>query len=179
MPPSAPPPAEDTAVIEKWVAAGMPKTGCATSTGTLPTTPSPFDTATTCTSNARWILGDNGKALMHPGGACNACHRKKGERTIYTAAGTIYPTAHEPDECIGVRSAASVLVTDANGRQVTLPVNASGNFVYTSPIAKPFKVAVAAGGKTRAMSAPVDDGDCNACHTEKGDKKAPGRIMLP
>lgn len=96
-----------------------------------------------------------------------------------TAAGTVYPTAHEPDECIGVTSGASVVLIDGTGKKVTLAVNASGNFTYTGSLQKPVKAAVVANGKTRAMSAPLDDGDCNACHTEKGTKNAPGRIMMP
>jgi hypothetical protein len=179
MPPDGLPPAADTAVLEAWVTAGLPPTGCSSSNGAVPTAPSPYDTPTVCTSKSTWAFGDLFKERMHPGGACNDCHVKEGETTIYTAAGTVYPTAHEPDECIGVTSGVSIVLTGADGATVTLSPNSSGNFYTKTALAKPFKAKLVANGKTRAMSAGITDGDCNTCHSVNGTEDAPGRIMRP
>ena len=46
-------------------------------------------------------------------------------------------------------------------------------------MAFPIKAKVVANGKERAMKDAVPSGDCNSCHTVKGDSNAPGRIVAP
>ena len=119
---------------------------------------------------------------MHPGGACNTCHATQGgEAPQFTIAGTVYPTAHEPNDCFGVGTgAAQVIIMDANGNtQLTLTTNSSGNFTSQTSISKPYRAKVVANGKTREMMATQTSGDCNSCHTVNGANSAPGRIMLP
>ncbi|CAN5923946.1 hypothetical protein BH11MYX4_BH11MYX4_31910 [soil metagenome] len=172
MPPSGVAPAASTAVLEKWVADGMPKGTCggvAAGGG--------YDTPSVCTSGTTYTRGQNTR--MRPGGACNNCHSGD-EGPIYGIAGTVYPTAHEPNDCNGTSDPnVRVVITDANGQSFSLTVNSAGNFVYPSSVATPFTAKVVSGDKTRAMAGALTDGDCNGCHTEQGANKAPGRIMAP
>jgi hypothetical protein len=164
--------AADIAMFTSWVDAGMPAADCAAQ-------PGPFDGPAVCTSGKTWTGGNSESPLMHPGRACMACHASgEGEGSRFTIAGTVYPTGHEPNECYGATS-ATVEVTDANGKVITLAVNASGNFMTSSLLAFPIRVAVVANGKRRSMNESPPNGDCNSCHTQNGDNKAPGRIALP
>jgi hypothetical protein len=111
---------------------------------------------------------------MEPGDPCVTCHNT-------FLAGTVYPTAHEPNGCDGVNvSNATVQVTDAKGIVTSIAINNVGNF-YTngSALTPPVQVEVVYNGTTRSMATPLTIGDCNSCHTEQGDNGAPGRIMLP
>jgi hypothetical protein len=144
-----------------------------------------FNVPPKCTSNSYWTSGDTGSANMHPGGACRKCHVLGGSasKKTFDIGGTLYPSAHEPDECYGVGS-ASIVITDANGAAHTLAVNAVGNFYNDdlfgiAAIPKPYKAKVVVGGKERAMITPQTDGDCNTCHNQPGTQAAPGRIILP
>ena len=113
-------------------------------------------------------------ATMEPGNACQTCHNT-------FLAGTVYPTAHEPNNCDGVNvSNATVQVTDAKGKVTSISVNNVGNFYTTvSQLTAPLQIAVVYNGATRQMLMPLTTGDCNSCHTEQGANGAPGRIMLP
>lgn len=175
MPPDALLPAESVAVLEKWIAAGMPKGSCGIDAG------SAVETPTVCTSNTMWTRGDRGSSSMHPGVACIDCHAgpQGDDAPSFTLAGTVYPTVHEPDDCYGAKGSISVVVTDANGKVYTLPINSAGNFYSNARIATPYTAKVVSAGKTRAMTAAQTNGDCNTCHTRAGAEKAPGRIFAP
>lgn len=177
MPPSGPLAADKVAVLASWVSAGMPAGTCdpAASAGTTS-----YDTPTVCTSGTHWTRGNRGSTLMHPGRACIDCHENGGEEDgpRLAIAGTLYPTAHEPDDCNGT-SGATVVITDANGATHSIPVNSAGNFYLQSSIPMPYTAKIVAGDKTRAMATPQKTGDCNSCHTERGTNDAPGRIMAP
>lgn len=177
MPPDGAP-AEDLAILEQWIADGMPK-----GTETCDATPAPsiYATPSVCSSDEQWTRGDRGSKSMRPGGACNECHDREREGPSYYAAGTVYKTAHEPDDCNGINAAGTtVVITDAAGKTHTATVNSAGNFYFQrDEIAMPYKAKVVSGGKTRSMSAAQKDGDCNKCHTENGTESAPGRVMAP
>jgi hypothetical protein len=115
---------------------------------------------------------------MKPGEACIACHSTSREAPELTAAGTVYPTAHEPDDCYGA-SGAAVVLTGADGVTITLTVSAAGNFFTDQPLALPFTAKVQYQGRERAMVTRQHIADCNSCHTVEGATAAPGRIMLP
>lgn len=139
-----------------------------------------FDTPTVCTSGATWTKGDRGSADMHPGGACITCHTTQPDAPTFVIAGTVYPSAHEPDDCNGVVGTdTTVVITDANGKVTSLQVNAVGNFYAPGPITLPFNAKVVKNGQERAMSAMQTTGNCNSCHTETGANAAPGRIVSP
>lgn len=142
-----------------------------------------------CSSKVYWTMGDLESPLMHPGRACLDCHSQQvGEdvANMLAVAGTVYPTAHEPDECNGVNASAGVVtvqITTADAKVLTLPVNGAGNFMYdqleNGPIMFPITAKVLRGGKEMVMASPQMSGDCNSCHTEAGTNGAPGRILAP
>lgn len=170
---------QEIAAFRAWVEQGMPEGDCsqAVDAGT-----DPYDTPVVCSSETRWRGGNEESPLMRPGGACIRCHDEEGEGPRFVFAGTVYPTAHEPDDCYGVGSqtGAEVVVIDAAGIETRLPVNASGNFyLEESTIQLPYRARVEYAGRTRVMVEAQTDGDCNGCHTEAGAENAPGRVFLP
>lgn len=192
--PAAPPEDDEIAAFAAWVTAGTPKNTAACTDappdgGAPPTTmadggttPDGGDAGTgTCTSGVFWTKGDQGSAEMHPGEACNACHQKLGGPNL-RIAGTVFPSAHEADDCNGSSSTTLLVrITDAKNQVFDLPLNAAGNFrtVGTQRPRAPFKAMLVDGAKTRAMVGSVTSGDCNSCHTVAGLNGAPGRIMAP
>jgi cytochrome c5 len=174
MPPSGLPPASDVAVLQAWVNAGTPMGSCGTS--------NPYNTPLVCTSGVTWT----GKAssTMLPGRACITCHASSSDAPKFAIAGTVYPTAHEPDSCVGTSGSGTITVeiTDSKGTVSTLTPNSSGNFMLrssASTLVFPYTVKVKQGTKVRAMNAAQTNGDCNSCHTQDGTGGAPGRIMAP
>jgi hypothetical protein len=136
-----------------------------------------LNTPVMCTSGTMWTSGDHGSSRMHPGAACIDCHDSNFGPSL-SFAGTVYPSAHEPDDCNGA-SGIQVVITDADGIPHTLNTNAAGNFYSTSNYSLPFTAKVVSGGAERAMIAPQMTGDCNSCHTQDGTMDAPGRIVAP
>ena len=118
---------------------------------------------------------------MDPGMPCIDCHSMSDRAPIFGVAGTLYPTAHEPDLCDGANGSvgAKVVITDANGLAVTLYPNAAGSFYYQDTIATPYTAKVIYMGRERAMATAQTSADCNSCHTQYGAMSAPGRILLP
>jgi len=137
-------------------------------------------TTVTCTSMTTWRQGNEGSTDMNPGQACISCH-EQGEGPILALAGTVYPTAHEPDNCNGAdgSNGAQVIITQANGKVLTLMPGPSGNFLYIGSVALPYQAKLVYMGRERTMVLPQQSGDCNSCHTVDGAQGAPGRIMLP
>jgi cytochrome c5 len=183
-PPAVPPDNAEIEPFETWVILGTPKR-IETCTDAPPPTSKPPTTTpgpTGCTSGKTWTSGDMGSPLMHPGGACNACHQVKGGPNL-AIAGTVFPSLHEPNDCNGSAPppTITVTVTDSKGRVLALPVNAAGNFEieHTAKLTPPFKASLSNGTKTTAMMGSVTSGDCNSCHTVAGANGAPGRIMAP
>ncbi|HSO34822.1 MAG TPA: hypothetical protein VLT33_19945 [Labilithrix sp.] len=181
--PAVAPTAAEIATFEKWVAAGTPKGATCTALpgdGGAPEAGAGtnYNTPTVCTSNKTFPPGADNSSLMKPGGACVTCHTMQGGPS-YTVAGTVYPTAHEPNDCNGVNGGLTVVVTDANGAVTNIPVNSVGNFSLRTAIAPPFKVKVTNGTKERVMAGSLTAGDCNSCHTLAGANGAPGRVMAP
>ncbi|HTQ06616.1 MAG TPA: hypothetical protein VMI54_22305 [Polyangiaceae bacterium] len=193
--PATPATAADVQVLQAWIDAGEPSTcdagtaGAAGSTaagGSGGAVTNPYDTPLTCTSMQYWTGGNHESPDMHPGGACITCHTSGGEEEgpRFTFAGTVFPSAHEPDDCNGLDGSTAmteVVVTDANGSTFTMNVNSVGNFSYTARTAPvmPYTAKVVSGSNERAMSAKQMTGDCNSCHTQDGANDAPGRIMAP
>ncbi|WP_437763015.1 hypothetical protein WMF27_43160 [Sorangium sp. So ce281] len=149
----------------------------------------PFAHAPVCSSDEHWTMGDHESPLMHPGMACRTCHSMKEPRvaTRLPIVGTVFPTGHEPDDCLGVDGEAEdvvVEITTADARVIQLPVNASGNFLFDTardrtPIKFPITARVVKGDKERKMLTAQMSGDCNSCHSQNGAEGAPGRIVAP
>jgi hypothetical protein len=146
-----------------------------------------YDTPVQCSSGTQWTQGETKSADMLPGSGCRTCHVLGGKASgkSWDISGTVYPTAHEPDNCYGTSaSGVSVVSTGSNGMSVSLSVNGAGNFwhddlVGIAQIPKPYTAKVVAGGKTREMISAQTDGNCDTCHTQDGAQLAPGRIILP
>jgi hypothetical protein len=175
MPPDQPLTAAEISAFETWVKAGMPAGSC-----------TPVNAAgapAVCTSGKTWTRGNRGSPDMHPGRACIDCH-SRGEGPIYAFAGTVYPTAREPDDCYGSNGSSvstQVEITDARGQVFRVDVGAAGNFESErrTRITAPYTAKVIVGTKVREMKTPQTNGDCNSCHTERGNEKAAGRIVAP
>lgn len=174
-----PPPYElsddELEVLRAWLAAGAPAMRC---DAPIAPSPSPYDTPSLCTSGVYWTGGAS--KFMHPGMACLNCHAGNDGPDV-AAAGTVYPTPHEPDDCHGVSDAtqAVVVLTGSDGVEHVLPVNSAGNFLFDGALARPYRAKVVYDGRERVMLQPQVSGDCNGCHTEQGEHGAPGRIFLP
>jgi hypothetical protein len=195
MPPSpnATVPDSEVAPFQTWINDSYPSGSCGISQADGGVAADagifdPYDTPTACTSQKFWSRGDDGSDQMHPGRACISCHTEERKDFFklfkvpdFDIAGTVYPSAHEPDDCVGTPG-VDVVITDAKGKVFTLSVNGSGNFKhdkFLSDLTLPYRAKLVAGGKERAMSAAQQNGDCNSCHTEHGAEKAPGRLMRP
>lgn len=149
----------------------------------------PFGGEVVCSRDEFWTKGNLESPNMHPGKACVTCHSSLAPEVAaeYPIAGTVYPTGHEPDDCLGLDDGAEpayVEITMADARVVKLAVNSSGNFVYNAiegggPVMFPITARVIQGDKERKMFSPQSSGDCNSCHTEAGASGAPGRIVGP
>lgn len=177
MPPGGVPDPNAAGILAAWIAAGYPRGDCSPDGGT-----NPYGTPPTC-SSGRYLRGEEDlEAAMHPGGACISCHRTdgEGEAPTFTVAGTVFPTAHEYDDCVSTMAGRGlVVITDSGGVSHTLTVGASGNFYSEQPIGFPYRAKVVVDGRERAMSSTQTSGDCNSCHTLNGVNGAPGRIMAP
>jgi hypothetical protein len=142
--------------------------------------PDPFEEKPVCTSENYWSGGTS--EVMHPGVPCIACHSTTGwgRAPQFQLAGTLYPTAHEPDDCNAENPPGAHLeITGADGRVLRLEPNEVGNFFTLEEVALPYTARVVYQGRSRAMLTPQSVGDCNACHTQEGAGGAPGRILLP
>jgi hypothetical protein len=147
----------------------------------------PLDAPAQCSSQELRSPNASESAEMAPGRACNACHESsnivtgEGDAPIFAFAGTVYPTGHEPNDCVGsAAEGAEVEVTDADGNVFSQLANRSGNFAgEPSKFKAPYTALVRFQGRERKMLVPQAIGDCNSCHTETGASAAPGRITLP
>jgi hypothetical protein len=143
-----------------------------------------YNTPLVCSSGDHWMGGNRGAAAMYPGRACIACHTMM-KGPAFGAAGTIFPSAHEPDDCNGADglfTGAAIIIIDANGVEHPTSANLAGNFDFptnSNTIPLPIRAKIVWNGRERVMITPQMSGDCNACHTVNGDKGAPGRVMLP
>jgi hypothetical protein len=146
------------------------------------------DVASACPSGEKWQWGDEGSPLMHPGGACVACHKADSHAPKFLFGGTVFSHLHTEDDCnsavLASGGPAVVELTDANGKVYQANVNAVGNFFVKAnknggSLAAPYTARVLQGGKERKMLGSQTSGDCNSCHTAKGDGGAPGRIRAP
>jgi hypothetical protein len=133
-----------------------------------------------CSSGQTWDPAAKKTADMNPGRACIQCHVMEQKAPKLTVGGTVYPTMHEPNECLAPASAGAVVqITGADAKVLELTVGPTGNFSSEEVVAMPFQAKVVFGGKERPNTEPHDDGDCNRCHTALGTNDAPGRVTLP
>jgi len=191
MPPTTRLPSSEIVVLEKWVAAGMPRGECgatpasdagpSSKDGSTPKPDAASPVASVCTSNVFWSGNTRGPS-MQPGRACISCHEAQEDDPVVWVGGTVYPTLHEPDGCYGINGGGATVVITA-GRVVNLAVGPTGNFSLSAEtsanLTMPYQAKVVRNGVTRAMGSPQSTGNCNGCHTENGANGAPGRILVP
>jgi hypothetical protein len=187
MPPGGAAPPADVALLQKWIADGYPAGSCATASdagaadgGDAGTITNPYATPDQCTSGR---TNQESQGIdMQPGRACGVCH---GAGVL---AGTVYPTAHEPNNCVGVNGSATtaqIFIIGADSKSYgPFGLSATGNFkVDKGTIPMPYTAKIVSGtgatAKERVMVTKTSNGDCNLCHTLRGSQGAPGRIMLP
>ncbi|MBC8068666.1 MAG: hypothetical protein IAG13_10065 [Deltaproteobacteria bacterium] len=184
-------PADELAIFQAWIEAGSPADACGvggSESGGEPE-PNPFDVDPVCTSEQYWGDDDDGDPRMHPGRDCVSCHTEESDDDDVpdlVIAGTVYPTAHEPNDCYGASSVDLRVIVQSmtSGDEVSLTPNSSGNFLLhrgdaPSGFAPPFQVRVVDGERERLMPIPAAAGSCNGCHTQAGTMGAPGRVVAP
>lgn len=138
----------------------------------------PFTATPTCTSGRQSRPSDN-TPTMSPGQACLSCHQRQGIARNMRIAGTIYPSAHEPDLCQGA-TPATVEIYDAQGARVaSLTTNRAGNFTGNQVAPPNYSAHVLLNGREVWSTSPHNGGDCNSCHTQSGASGARGRIIVP
>jgi hypothetical protein len=182
--PAAPATAAEVALLQSWISGGYPAGFCGVGNAgdggaDAATVNNPYATPAICTSMIYWTGGND--PAMRPGEACIACH-SRGEGPRFSLAGTVYASAHEPNDCNSMASdlaGATVVITDANKISYTLTPDRVGNFSSNASLALPYQAKVVKAGNERIMMTPQTVGDCNSCHTPAGANMAPGRILLP
>jgi hypothetical protein len=112
--------------------------------------------------------GDDNGPNMKPGENCLSHHS-------FSAAGTVFKSATSGtgDGLAG----ATVSITDATGKQVSLTSNSVGNFYTQEALAFPIAIGVSVGTVVQKMAAATNGG-CNGCHTQPPVNGAPGRIYV-
>jgi hypothetical protein len=194
--PGTPASAEEIAMMQAWIVAGSPAEDCggggSSESGGEPE-PNPFDAEPMCSSGRFWGDDDDGDPRMHPGRDCLSCHDEEraddpddDDIPDLLIAGTIYPTGHEPNDCIGASSVDLRVIVQSmvSAEEVTLEPNSSGNFLLHRSQAPagfeaPFQVKLVEGDAERIMPIAAPHGACNRCHTQDGTMDAPGRIVQP
>ncbi|MGO8996537.1 MAG: hypothetical protein ACLQVI_24760 [Polyangiaceae bacterium] len=136
--------------------------------------------AASCTNGSAGLLAVIPGGTMAPGMACVSCHASTGAGKL-NVAGTVYAAPNEPNLCIGISAGVQVIVTDAQGNDHPLAVNAFGNFYDNSLLgfSFPYTARVITDAGTAPMLTAQTNGDCNACHTAAGTQGAAGRIVGP
>lgn len=134
--------------------------------------------ASECASTKKWVGGDEGATIMHPGEDCIACHAREGEGPGFKIAGTVYGAANQANNCFGIQG-ATIEITGADGKVFNLAANEAGNFYTKESVATPYTARVLFNGKESKMQTPQSSGACNSCHTQGGSDGAPGRVLSP
>ncbi len=122
--------------------------------------------------------GSEGSATMRPGDNCLACHSSGGAASekAFTAAGTVYASPDAPSDA-GIEGALVVL-TDANGKVLTLTSNSVGNFYTSESLAFPLRAEVRDGNSVQRMPIAITNGGCSSCHNQPPASGAPGRLFV-
>jgi hypothetical protein len=128
------------------------------------------------------LAGFSGIPTMNPGQDCYTCHIASGNahRRVWNVSGTVFsdPLA---DVDAGV-AGAEVLITDNDGKQITLVTNEAGNFYTGESVTFPLIDVQIQRGKRRmrmALDMQQGGGNCNACHTVPPMNGAAGRLFIP
>lgn len=115
---------------------------------------------------------------MMPGEDCLGCH-SGGEARGWSFAGTVF-TREDAAASDGVQG-VTVIVTDANGKQVKVRSNEAGNFYSAERLTPPLRAALSRGGQVVEMEDTFQNGSCNTCHSWPPTPAFPevGRLSAP
>jgi cytochrome c553 len=174
--------AASASLFATWIAAGYSHESCTGGTDAgsgVMAGPVDFGAPAACTSGSMWTRGEG--MTMRPGEQCDgSCHNHG-----FSAAGTVFQTAHEPNDCNGA-SGVQVTLTDSSGTAHSTTSNSAGNFAFSRGIGTgPYQVALVYNGITRRMMTPLTGTlECNGCHTQNGTAvggfpSPQGRIVMP
>jgi hypothetical protein len=186
MPPAGGATDTDVAAFQNWIDSGYAAGDCNGMSNPDPA----FTGMSVCTSNKFWPKTNyGGDETMQPGLACNFCHKTikpLNPPPQFQAAGTVYPTGHEPDLCYGVNGSKMtdliVHIVGADGVDHALHPNTTGNFAFKGSLKLPYTAKVVSSKGERVMSEPQTVGDCDLCHTDAAggnNSTAAGRIVIP
>ena len=100
---------------------------------------------------------------------CLMCHTGTAAPR-WTAAGTLYADKAGAAPVAG----ATVTITDANGKQVSIVTAINGNFWTSESLVPPLHPSASSCARSAAMTGSAA-GACNDCHQASG---SPGRIVL-
>lgn len=159
MPPGAPPPASDVAILENWINAGYPMGSCGGSAGgdagaIPPPPPSVF-------KDAPAFVSRTGQRTHNAGKDCMSCHATGGgEAPRFSFGGTLYDGSGNP---VG---GAEVRLVDANGKATSVYTSTSGTFYSGGAFAAPAHVGVrdAMHESDMLTALQASNGGCSSCH---------------
>lgn len=119
---------------------------------------------------------------MRPGDNCLRCHQDgfgDPDAPPFTAAGTVFASPHAP-HCEGVEG-VKVVLTGADGGEITLVTNEAGNFWTQEPLTEMGPgPRLEFEGRTIEMVRDLPGTPaCNACHSDPPVGGAPGKIFNP
>lgn len=172
MPPGAPPPASDVAIVQNWINAGYPKGSCGADAAPPVATPVPsvFDKAPAFVSRT-------GPRAHNAGRDCMSCHQNGGgEAPQFVFGGTLYDGSGNPV------AGAEVRFVDANGVAASVYTATNGTFYQTgSGFAAPGHVGVRDANHSADMLTALPSpsgGACSSCHCTGSSCSVP-EIHLP
>jgi hypothetical protein len=163
MPPGAPPPASDVALLQSWIDAGYPMGSCGGgSTGadggsvTPPPPPPP-----SVFKNAPAFVSRTGPLTHNAGKDCMSCHATGGgEAPRFSFGGTLYDGSGKPV------AGAEVRLVDASGKATSVYTSTSGTFYSGTAFAAPAHVGVrdAMHESDMLTALQASNGGCSSCH---------------
>ncbi len=141
------------------------------------------------------VAGWSGNPTMNPGIDCLLCHgpNEPASYKPWSIAGTVYGSPDALEDA--GQPNVEVIVTDANGSQLTLVSNAAGNFYTEEAVAFPLQGLMVQNKRHRMQmnvsppcplclpnqaSTSLVNGlsGCNSCHAVPSAFNAPGRLYV-
>lgn len=156
-------------VVRQWIADGA-TSECTVDTGPPPECNTDHED---CRPGVAGCGGESG--TMDPGADCLTCHRYGGDEEAprWTAAGTAFTDVWGTDGLAG----ATVHLTDADGKTVSLTTNRAGNFYTQAALTMPIRASIVTDAGTLEMTTAQDTAACNSCH--RCDGEAGGKLFGP
>jgi hypothetical protein len=167
MPPGAPPPASDVAILENWINAGYPMGACGGSASgdggsSSPPPPPPPPPPSSVFKDAPAFVSHTGPRTHNAGKDCMSCHMTGGgEAPRFSFGGTLYDASSNPV------AGAEVRLVDTNGKATSVYTSTSGTFYsqgtgFAAPAHVGVRDAMHESDMLTALQA--SNGGCSSCH---------------